>query len=380
MSATFPPFDYEFEASQLDDDSAPPGGIHGGADGVVLRCGSTIEPKPIHWLWPGWLARSRLHLLAGDPGVGKTSVAIALAATVTAGGLWPDGTSCAKGRVVFFTTEDDVADTVIPRLLACGGDPDHFYVVESTRKDGKLQPFDPGRDIDKLSEAIQMLGGASMLILDPVVTAVSGDYNSASDVRRGMQKVGDLASASGCVTIGITHFSKGSVGANPASRVVGSVSFGAVARASIACAKVKGADGEFRRLMVRTKANSTADHGGFIYELDQVDVLPGISAQRVEWIEAVEGEARDLLADAVDEPMGGTSNDVADMLRSELAADGWTNSGMVYKPLLAAGFSKKQIWTASKKLGVVRVKGPNGKDDGWYWRLPGGASDDQGAA
>jgi len=109
-------------------------------------------------------------------------------------------------------------------------------------------------------------------------------------------------------------------------------------------------------------------------------VLPGISAQRVEWIEAVEGEARDLLADAVDEPMGGTSNDVADMLRSELAADGWTNSGMVYKPLLAAGFSKKQIWTASKKLGVVRVKGPNGKDDGWYWRLPGGASDDQGAA
>ena len=369
----FSPHEYEAEAEQLDDDSAPPGGIHGGPDGVVLRCGSTIEPKPIHWLWPGWLARSRLHLLAGDAGVGKTSVAIALAATVTAGGQWPDGTSCDKGRVVFFTTEDDVADTVIPRLLACGGDPAHFYVVESTRIAGKLQPFEPGRDIGRLSEAIQKLGGASMLILDPVVTAVSGDYNSASDVRRGMQKVGDLAAASGCVTLGITHFSKGGASSsNPALRVSGSNSFGAVARAVLACAKVMEADGGFRRLLVRVKANSMADHGGFCYELDQVDVRPGISAQRVVWVEAVEGEARYLLADVAPSSDDSSESSPVSVLKGLLTPECWTPQKTVEKDMKEAGFSEKQIRTASAKLMVKKQKGASGKEDGWYWRLPPG--------
>lgn len=39
---------------------------------VELVRASDITPEPIHWLWPGWLARGKVHVFAGAPGTGKT--------------------------------------------------------------------------------------------------------------------------------------------------------------------------------------------------------------------------------------------------------------------------------------------------------------------
>jgi len=52
---------------------------------TVIRA-SNLKPEPIRWLWPGWLAQGKLHVLAGSPGTGKTTLAIALAASLTSGG------------------------------------------------------------------------------------------------------------------------------------------------------------------------------------------------------------------------------------------------------------------------------------------------------
>ncbi|MFM6019619.1 MAG: AAA family ATPase [Dolichospermum sp.] len=64
------------------------------ADGVVLTCGADLRPEPVAWLWPAWLALGKLHVLAGAPGTGKTTIGMELAAGVTTGGWWPDGTRC----------------------------------------------------------------------------------------------------------------------------------------------------------------------------------------------------------------------------------------------------------------------------------------------
>ena len=66
---------------------------------VVLTCGADLTPEPVQWLWPDWLALGKFHLLAGAPGQGKTTIAMGLAATVTLGGRWPDGTRCAAGNM-----------------------------------------------------------------------------------------------------------------------------------------------------------------------------------------------------------------------------------------------------------------------------------------
>jgi crossover junction endodeoxyribonuclease RuvC len=66
----------------------------------------------------GWLAKGKLQLLAGQPGTGKTTLALALAAITSIGGVWPDGSRPAPGNVVIWSGEDDPRDTLVPRLIA----------------------------------------------------------------------------------------------------------------------------------------------------------------------------------------------------------------------------------------------------------------------
>lgn len=339
-------------------------------DGVVLVNGSDLTPEPIRWLWPNWLALGKLHILAGAPGQGKTTIAIAMGATVSIGGRWPDGSRCAPGNILIWSGEDDPADTLLPRLIAAGADRARCYFVQGTRIDGELDSFDPARDMAALEAKAQQIGGVKLLIIDPVVSAVAGDSHKNTEVRRALQPLVDLASRLDAAALGISHFSKGGAGSDPASRVVGSIAFTAVARVVLVAAKVKPEDGDDadRRILARGKSNIGPDDGGFEYNIDQTEALPGIQASRVTWGKAVQGTARELLTDPDDmaEDAGG---DAAELLRAELTADGWTDAGIASQPLKSAGFTKKQIWTASKKLRVTRKK--SGMNGGWLWRLPG---------
>lgn len=337
-------------------------------DGVVLVNGSDLTPEPVRWLWQYWLALGKLHILAGAPGQGKTTIALAAMATVTIGGRWPDGSRCEPGNVLMWSGEDDPADTLLPRLIAAGADRSRCYFVSGTRIDGELQAFDPARDMQALEYQARAIGGVKLLVVDPVVSAVAGDSHKNTEVRRALQPLVDLASRLDAAVLGISHFSKAGAGSDPASRVVGSIAFTAVARVVLVAAKVKGEDGEDRRILARGKSNIGPDDGGFEYQLEQIEALPGIEASRIAWGKAVEGTARELLTDPEDD-QGNDAGDACEMLRAELAVDSWTGADTACQPLKAAGFSKKQIWSASKKLAVIRKKGA--MNEGWYWRLPG---------
>ncbi len=102
-----------------------------------------VRPEPIKWLWRGWIARGKLHVLAGAPGTGKTSAAVALAATVTIGGRWPDGTIADPGDVFIWSGEDDIKDTLVPRLIAARADLKRVHFVSGITEDGKTRSFDP---------------------------------------------------------------------------------------------------------------------------------------------------------------------------------------------------------------------------------------------
>ena len=372
--------DYEHFAKLLDDDA----GINerdrnylsvNPLDGVVLVNGSDLTPEPVRWLWEYWLALGKLHILAGAPGQGKTTIAIACMATATIGGRWPDGSRCEAGNVLMWSGEDDPADTLLPRLMAAGADRSKCYFVQGTRLDGELQPFDPARDMVALEQQARAIGGIKLLVVDPVVSAVAGDSHKNTEVRRALQPLVDLASRLDAAVLGISHFSKGGAGSEPASRVVGSIAFTAVARVVLVAAKVKSEDGTDRRILARGKSNIGPDDGGFEYLIDQVEALPGIQASRIAWGKAVEGSARELLTDPTDNDTSESSNtnDAVEILRAELTDACWTPSTAAMQPLKDAGFTKKQIWNASKALGVIRKKG--GVKDGWFWRLQPSSQD-----
>lgn len=334
-------------------------------DGVVLLCGDSLTPQPISWLWRDWLALGKMHLLAGAPGQGKTTIAITFAATVTAGGRWPDGTRCDPGNVLIWSGEDDPADTLLPRLLAAGADRSRVYFVTGSRINGELQAFDPARDMPALQAQAERIGDIRLIIVDPVVSAVTGDSHKNTETRRALQPLVDLATNMNAALLGITHFSKGGQGSDPAQRVLGSVAFTAVARVVLVAAKVQSEDGTDRRILARGKSNIGPDDGGYEYHLEQSEPLPGIQASRVLWGASVQGSARELLSDPDAEDDGKTAVDsAADFLRETLK-DGPTPCRTIQTEGKDAGISWASIRRASDVLMVIKTKGA----DGWYWKL-----------
>ena len=276
---------------------------------VKLTCGSDIPPQVVDWLWAGYLPRGKVTLLGGAPGTGKTTLALRMAATVTTGGEWPDGTQAEPGKIVIWSGEDALADTLVPRLIAAGADMSRVFFVEGVEDRGKSRAFDPSKDVSALQTAITDAGGAGLLIVDPIVSAVSGDSHKNGETRRALQPLVDLASEACACLLGITHFSKRTTGRDPLERITGSVAFGALPRVVLVAAKEADTpEGALpRRILARAKANNGPDDGGFYYSLRQV-LLPAdpIEASLAEWAGVIEGSARDILAAAEsDEEEGG---------------------------------------------------------------------------
>ena len=336
---------------------------------VLLLNGEDLTPEPVRWLWPDWLALGKLHILAGAPGQGKTTIALACAATVSNGGRWPDGGRCDPGNILVWSGEDDPADTLLPRLIAAGADKKRCYFVTGTRINGEMQPFDPARDMAGLEVQAHRIGGLKLLIVDPVVSAVTGDSHKNTEVRRALQPLVDLASRLDAAVLGISHFSKGGAGGDPAARVVGSIAFTAVARIVLVAAKVKGDDGEDRRILARGKSNIGPDDGGFEYHIEQSEPIPGISASSVTWGRSVTGTARELLAESDSDNMSAGEKSAkaeAEEFLIQLLMDGPCPTQFVKTEARAAGISWATVRRASDALGIRKRK----VQDSWYWDRP----------
>ena len=248
---------------------------------LVLLSGESIKPEPVRWLWDGWLAQGKLHILAGAAGAGKTTIALRLAATVTRGGRWPDGTSCPVGSVLIASFEDDPTDTLAPRLIAMGADMTRIKFLPGVREGGKLRSLNAGDHASLLAEAIAQ-HDVRLVIVDPVISALGAfDSHKNAETRQALQPLCDVAAGTKAAVLGIAHLSKGTVGRDPLERVSGSLAFGALARVVLGAARVKTEDGSERRMFLRIKSNIGRDDGGFEYTLEQEQLKdhPGSSGR-----------------------------------------------------------------------------------------------------
>ena len=111
--------------------------------------------------------------------------------------------------------------------------------------------------MEALRRKLVEIGDVRLLIVDPIVSAITGDSHKNAEVRRGLQPLADLAASTRCALLGITHFSKGTAGRDPVERLTGSLAFGALARVVLVAAKhqEEGEDGRTVRLFLRAKSN-----------------------------------------------------------------------------------------------------------------------------
>lgn len=346
--------------------------------GLLLTKGSEIEPEKIDWLWDGWLAAGKLHILAGVAGTGKTTIALAVAATLTTGGSWPDGAKCTEtGDVVLWTGEDGLEDTIVPRLMAAGAAMDRIHLVTGT--------FDPAVDMPRLAHELQTIK-PRLLIFDPISSAVSNDSHKNSEVRRDLQPAVDMAAGLSCAVVGITHFTKGTGGKDPLERVTGSLAFGAMARLVWATIKPAKGSASTSCRMIRAKSNISADGGGFDYSMTQEPVPghAGMFASVVSWGDCLEGSAYELAGQIEDQPktqkdpwadMEMTPRDEAVEFLAEFLKDGPKLQKEIVDYAGQDGHTLATLRRAKKDMGITSKK----VKEGWLWSMPNQGEDGQGA-
>lgn len=327
-------------------------------DGIELIPASELTCEPVRWLWTGWLAQGKLHLLVGAPAAGKTTIAMALAAAISAGRMLPSGEMAQRKKVLVWSGEDDAKDTLVPRLRAMGGDDTQVLFVGDRTRGGRREPFDPARDLNLLRAEIERRDDIGLLILDPVVSAVSGDSHRNAEVRKDLQPIVDLAERTGIAVLGITHMAKGTAGRDPTERVIGSIAFAALARV-VMIADV-GNDGG---LLILSKNNIAPAGGGFRYALESAEVQ-GVDTVRVRWGDRVTGSARELLGQQeTDREIGSSAiKDACDWLDTHLQ-DGPKPSKEVRAASEDAGIAWRTVQRAKTLLRVAAKKNAGE----WVW-------------
>ena len=305
---------------------------------------SEIQSEEIEWLWYPFIPYGKLTIIQGDPGDGKTSLALNIAAKLSRGESLDEEMKISEPiNIIYQTAEDGLADTVKPRLELADADCERILVIDESSE--ALSMAD-----ERLEEAIK-LTNAKLLILDPIQAYLGAgtDINRANEARDMTKKLGALAEKYKCAVLLIGHMNKAS-GTKASYRGIGSIDFFAVARSVLLVGRIEGE--ESLRAVVQIKNNLAAFGNSKAFEL---------SEEGFRWI----GDY-DIAADEVLGGIAPKANklDQAKRLLLELAEG--TNrmqSKDIFEIAKEEEISKRTLENAKRELNISAKKINNT----WYW-------------
>jgi hypothetical protein len=333
---------------------------------------SEVETEQVTWLWRGWLALGKLSVLDGDPGLGKSATTLDIAARVSTGRPFPDGSECETGAggVVILSAEDGLADTIKPRLEAAGADTSRISslntVWEGTGERRHERTLSLPEDISLIEREVRRVE-AKLVIVDPLMAFLPKkiDAHKDQDVRRALAPFASMAERTGVALQVVRHLSK-SEGTSPIYRGGGSI--GIIGAARMGALVAKDPKDEERRVLAPTKNNLAVHPKSLIYTLEEADN----GAVKVLWAGESEYSASDLLqsvrvdrADALRE---------AENFLAALLADSPVPKATVEEEAKAANISPGTLRRAKTSLGVIaerenEIGGERGAGR-WVWELP----------
>ena len=338
---------------------------------IQIRKLTDIKPRTIEWLVPGWIPKRGITLIAGQPGAGKTTLALALAAATTRGGYWGDQ-DVEKGEVFLYCGEDTFPEVIVPNLMAQKADLDKIHnPVAGVDDKGIPEPFNPGKHIELLRTELKKRPGVRLLILDPALSIANKtrDEYRANDIRKALEPVQALADEAGIAIVCITHFLKrhNSVGSNILDRVIGSQAWGAVARMVLAVEQQNAG-----RACMRVKSNWGINEGGFLFDISSEQVEKGIEGKYIQFGAGIEGSADDVIGKVSDKDAPKTNeaidwlneyidNQPDEIVWSEVEAEAKESANMTKRTIREA---REQL-SAKGEIESYKVGGVGGK---WFWR------------
>ena len=306
---------------------------------------SQVREQTIDWLWYPYIPCGKITVLQGDPGDGKSTFILNIAALLTRGKPMPDGYPAKQPQTVIYQcSEDSLADTIKPRLVAAGADCSRVaYIIDDT---GELNLKD-----HRIERTIQETN-ARLFILDPLQSYLvqDGDMQSAVRMRMLLGKLSIIAAKYACAIVLVSHMSKASSGKN-LYRSLGSIDIAAIARSVLMISRDE--ESEIRYMFpVKSSLAPEGPPIGFTFDKET----------GFQWIHSGTPDSNipDISRNAETQKL-----DLCYMTLIDLLKEGEALSVDILNHFADIGVSERTVYTAKKRLGIQSVK----KNGVWYWRL-----------
>jgi hypothetical protein len=366
-----------------------------------------VAPIATRWLWPGRIPLGRVTLLVSDPGLGKSLVALDVAARVSSGAPWPDGGDCGLRNadcglqgsdsqlgpqsevaspnttlpnpqpairnpqsVLLLTAEDDLADTVRPRLEALGADCARIVAIPAvpggTPNRDVARAFALDRDLARLARLLDAMTDCRLVILDPISAYLGGtNEHGNAEVRDLLVALATLARQRDLAVLAISHLRKKEGAA--VYRTMGSLAFVAAARAAWVLAKDPAEPD--RRLFLPIKNNLAQGTVGLAFK---IEAAPGGQVPILSWEpEPVTVVAETVLTAARSPGRPDEERQHAARWLQEFLSRGPRDTLDVQSAADAHGIRPRTLHRAFRDLGGEAVKQPPFALGQWAWKLPG---------
>ena len=303
-----------------------------------------VEATEIDWLWYPYIPYGKITVIQGDPGDGKTTCVLAIAAALTTGAALPESKAAAEPMsVIFQTAEDGLGDTVKPRLVQSGADCERVIVIDESEKELSLSDI-------RIEQAIT-LTGAKLFILDPLQAYIGADVDMhrANEIRPVLKRISAVAEKTGCAVVVIGHLNKG---ANKSLyRGLGSIDIQAAARSVLTVGRIKGKP--YTRAIVQGKNNLAPEGAAIGFELDP--------ATGFRWIGTLPVTIDELLSGIMPE-RDSTYDRAVDFLKAELA-DGEKAAAFLFEKAASKEIQERTLRSAKQALAIPSFK----RDKKWFW-------------
>jgi putative DNA primase/helicase len=335
-----------------------------------FKSASEVKAEAVDWLWPGIIPRGSVTLLAGQPGTGKSQIAVSIASIITGNGTWPTGQKCPQGRAIIIEAED-AGSRIRSRIDAAGGRPEFVSIRDA---DDDVLDLSQPESINMIAQRAEAMGGIDLLVISPLLAHFRGGSSEDGKVRERLEPLRKWASDTKTAVLAITHPPKGS-GVKSAAKSLDDQFAGAeahrrAARAAFAViVDMNDPEPNFkskRRLMICVKQNDGPDDVVVPYRIEGVNLPGGIPTSRVMWLEETNSTGTDRI------PVG-TQEDSCRNPRIDV--DDWLTRVVSRGPKTRAdimdeaerwGIPERTVYNAKVRLGILGDR--EGRES--QWRLP----------
>lgn len=308
-----------------------------------------IKAEEISWLWKPYIAFGKLTVIQGDPGTGKTTLALAIASLISKNRQMPTGKlKPVDGNVIFQSGEDSPKDTIKPRLVACKADCSKIAFMETDKR----------LDLKMFEEAI-VSTNAKFAVIDPLQAflSVNQDITSTKNMRPLLRELGNVAERTGSAIVIIGHMNKNDR-RKGIYRGLGSIDITAAARSVLLIGKRK--NNEDIRFMTQIKNNLSAFGKTISFKINNqggVDFLGECDISEDELLSSNEEKK--------------TKYQIAKDTINAMLLSGDRKSNDIFDACMKAGVSASTMTYVKKQLCIKSIK----KIDDWYWTLNEDAED-----